>query len=152
MNRPRPAWFVYPIGALTLFALVAVVVAVALAPDYTTVFSDTERLEPTQPPAARNDCEREFASRLTDDLGVPAAPVPTPPAEDVEAVMNACTADQLLTANAYFAFPAGQPMTYLMHRRLFNGPDQRGQLEALCAERPELSSTTACGTLAAFPP
>jgi hypothetical protein len=110
-----------------------------------TIFSDSEPLRPTDPPAARNGCDESFSTHLTDGLGVPTSPPPTPEPDLLLLVMDACTAAELVEANDYFSYPVGEPMTYLGHRRLFDGPDPNGQLAALCASEP-YSGTRACTT------
>lgn len=108
-----------------------------------TVFSEHPAMSPAVPPAPRNDCENEFASRLTAGLGVPTTPVPTPEPAILLRVMNACTADELIEADDHFSYVAGEPMAYLNHHRLFNGPNRPNQLVALCASD-ALAASRAC--------
>lgn len=130
------------VGVLAVLAL-GFIPLVAFGPVADSEFSDQAPLQPTEPPGARNGCEREFAS-LTDGLGIAATPIPTPPLVDLLRVMNACTAAELIAADRRFTYVVGGPMTALLFREFFNGPDPGGQLRTLCASRAELSETKAC--------
>jgi hypothetical protein len=129
------------LGAVAVLALL--LAALAFLGPNVSVFSDAEELVPTEPPTPRNACEREFAS-LTDGLGISTTPVPKPPMADLVRVMNACTATELFAADRRFDYVVGGPMTALLHRVFFNGPDAVDQLRALCASRPALAQTKAC--------
>jgi hypothetical protein len=128
--------------------LVAVVAAISLllvgcAP---VMFSDSEAITRTDPPQARNHCEEVFATQLTAELGIAETPPRSPEQSTVIAVMDDCTADELLEADDYFSFGVGGPMTRLLARRLFNGPDRSDQLVQLCRQSP-YEATRACRTI-----
>lgn len=110
------------------------------------IFSDSEPITGTDPPPARNDCEEAFATQLTANLGIAETPPPSPEQSAVIAVMDECTGDELLEADDYFSFGVGGPMTRLLARRLFNGPDRFDQLVELCGQMP-YEHTRACRTL-----
>jgi hypothetical protein len=110
------------------------------------IFSDGEPVVRTAPPEPRNPCEETFAWLLTNDLGTAEEPPPTPTADVLATVLNDCTAEDLLEADDYFAYDAGQTMQRLTTRRLFNGPERAEQLVAFC-ESSMWSETRACETL-----
>lgn len=110
------------------------------------IFSDGEPVVRTAPPEPRNPCEETFAWLLTNDLGTAEEPPPTPTDDVLATVLNDCTASDLLEADDYFAFEAGQTMQRLTWRRLFNGPNREEQLVAFC-DSPNWSQTRACETL-----
>ena len=110
------------------------------------IFSDGEPVVRTTPPEPRNPCEETFAWLLTNDLGTAEEPPPTPTDDVLATVLDDCTADDLLEADDYFAFEAGETMQRLTTRRLFNGRERAEQLVAFC-ESPMWSQTRACETL-----
>ena len=112
----------------------------------TAIFSDGEPVVPTAPPEPRNPCEETFAWLLTNDLGTAEEPPPTPTDLVLGTVLDDCTATDLLRADDYFAFDAGETMQRLTTRRLFNGPDREEQLIAFC-ESPMWLETHACETV-----
>ena len=114
-----------------------------------TMYSDGEPVARTAPPDPRNGCEETFARLLTDDLGTAEVAPPSPTPDVLTTVLDACTASDLLAADDHFAFASGGPMSRLITRRLFNGPEREEQLVVLC-ETPAWSQTHACETLPAL--
>ena len=112
----------------------------------TGIWSDSATMAASAAPTPRNNCERLFASHLTDGLGIPPVPPPSPEIRVLLPVLDSCTADELIEADGHFAFSVGSPMTYLLQRRLFNGQDALGQLGELCVSS-ALSATRSCSTL-----
>jgi hypothetical protein len=124
-----------------------VVLATLVMSGCTQVWSHPDvELVRTAPPEPRNECELAFGEELTNDLGTAESFPPSPIPAALLAVLDSCTAAELLSADDYFAFEAGAPYGRLLSRRLFNGPDRQGQLLAFC-DAPEWESTLACRTL-----
>lgn len=110
------------------------------------VYTDEDPVQSSAPPAPRNACEAAFLDDLTADIGIALSPPPTPEADAVVRVMEACTARQLLEADAYLAYGVGGPMSRLLYHRLFNAPGPAaGLLAGLCRSDAH-RSTLACRT------
>jgi hypothetical protein len=107
-------------------------------------FNDAHQLS-QQPPPARTMCERVFFDRLMRGIQADMTSIPSPTEDEVVAVYNACSAEQLLAANERFAFAIGPPGGQLVELRLFNGPASPSQLAQACTDS-ALSRTTACRT------
>ena len=124
-----------PIGLLLL---------VILAGCSEQIFSESGAIEPYVPPEPRNACEREFASRLMQDIGGALVAPPTPEPDAVAAILDACSPEQLVEADEHYTFAVGQQMARLLHRRLLNAAmDPTDALMQLCQDD-RYADTQAC--------
>lgn len=113
------------------------------------IFSDGGEIPDLVPRPARTECEQVFRSELMSNLGKAMTPLPQIRDSSLVAVLNACSADELVDANDYYEFAAGPSMGRLLVRRLLTGRDRDDELDRLrdLCKRPFLTETNACETL-----
>jgi hypothetical protein len=119
------------------------VVLVLLTGCTTEVFSDSEPIEPYEPPPPRNACEQVFGAELMMDIGTGIDPIAAPTPESVRTTFKACSAEELVAANEYFVYASGPQMGQLLTHRLPIDPGDMDDLVGMCADE-TLATTRAC--------
>jgi len=114
----------------------------------TSVFSDSEPIQPYEPPPARNPCEETFSAELMSNIGTAVAGAPVASQESVERTFDACSAEELVAANEYFVFSTGRQMGRLRAYRLPLDPGGMDDLTRMCQRDADLSTMRACVTSA----
>lgn len=109
------------------------------------IFSESEPIRPYAPPEPRDACEQEFATRLMQDIGTAIVAPPSPEPAAVAVVLDACSPQELVAADRYYVFAAGQPGARLNFHRLLQEPDSLNGLRQLCQEE-SYAVTQACAT------
>jgi hypothetical protein len=111
------------------------------------VTSESDHVEPYDPPPARTACEEAFRSRLMMDIGTAIEQAPAPAPGALEAVFAACTFPEMIAADEYYMYPSGPPTGRLMRNRL---PGVAGTRPADLCEQDAFAATLACTSLASM--